>query len=184
MEHPLHLAVAKSFLEITKPWWHLGVKLDEACMDKTPLKGQHLPFFLSVNPSNPTKITNVDLMIVKENKTVKLVCEIEESDITPIRTFGKVFTAAAAIMCRINDKDKSRFDVDKKGIFIQVLNKDIPDGSKKEIQGTKLEEAINDILWAGNSWIKEYHLIYGKPDCFKLGNHGYNEIEKILTAMK
>ena len=69
--------------------------MDEACVVRPTTKVlQHLPFFLPGKVGNETEITNVDIMVVKNDKRVKLVCEIEESDISPVRTYGKIFTAA------------------------------------------------------------------------------------------
>ncbi|MCX6250553.1 MAG: hypothetical protein NTX61_07370 [Bacteroidetes bacterium] len=181
MAHLLHEEVAKAFESIA-PKHGLIVQLDEACVDRTSGKIlQHLPFFLSVNAHNDTEITNVDLMLSKNDK-VKLVCEIEESDISPVRTYGKAFTAATAIMCQL--VDDTRYDVDKNGVFIQVLsNHKLPVGSNKQQQGVNIEVAINDLLRYGGSWIKKYYLIYGDVNDFKPGNRGYVEIEKIVKLL-
>ncbi len=185
-KHVLHKKVGDTFKTILENKAGLTVKLDNAC-GENPGGKKNLPFFLSVNAGNDTEITNVDIIVLKQKEkckveTVKLVCEIEESDITPIRTFGKVFTAATSIMCKLNDETK--YDVDKKGIFIQILsNKDLKEKSKKAFQGANIEDAINDIFKSNGSWIKEYHLIYGDVDDFDKDRVGYTMIENIVNAL-
>ena len=126
--------------------------------------------------------TNVDLMMLK-NEKVNLICEIDESDIKPTRIFGKIFTAASAVMCKL--KSGAKYDLDQNGIFIQILSpKALKVGrSRKIIQGQNIEMAINSILKKGGSWIKEYYLIYGDVDYFKPGNNGYINIEKIVKGL-
>lgn len=176
-KHELHLAVGSAFEKITEHLPELKLELDEACDNSTETK-KHLPFFLSDNAHNDTEITNVDLMIVKDNK-VKLICEIEESDVKPIRTFGKVFVAIASISCKL--KDGKKYLVDNDGIFIQVLSKTgLKPNTKKIEQGKNIEKAINAILKSNCSWIKEYHLFYGDGDDFNLKKDGYNFIDDVI----
>ncbi|GEM_PF-3345111 len=179
MIHSLHEQVAKTFESIA-PKHGLIIQLDEACVNKTTgTIFQHLPFFLSINAHNDTEITNVDILVLK-NEKVKLVCEIEESDISPVRIYGKAFTSATAIMCQL--ANNSRYDMDNRGVFIQILSsKQLPAASNKEKQGANIVDAINDLLRYGGSWIKKYYLIYGDVNDFKPRNRGYVEIEKIMN---
>jgi len=177
--HELHKAVGNAFKAIIQPLSEFKLELDEACDDSIATK-KHLPFFLSINAHNDTEITNVDIMLVKDN-SVKLICEIEESDISPNRTYGKVFSAATAIMCRL--KNKTRFDVDKNGIFVQVLSSKslIKKDSKKVNQGKNIEKAINAILKSNCSWIKEYHLFYGEVNDFDFNKNGYIFLRDVIN---
>jgi hypothetical protein len=178
-KHELHIALGNAFKDILELKKDYKVELDEAC-ETDPDKKKHLPFFLSDVAHNDTEITNVDLMVVKD-KTVKVICEIEESDITPIRTYGKVFTTATTLMCQLNDK--TRYKLDKNGIFIQVLSSEkLKDYSKKEKQGENIENAINNLLKSSCSWVKEYHLIYGKIDDFE--DTIFPQLKVILTIAK
>jgi hypothetical protein len=121
-------------------------------------------------------------MIVKGDK-VKLVCEVEESDISPIRTFGKFFSAATSVVYKF--KNGNPKELGKNGIFIQILSskKLKKEKSSKENQGVNIEKTIRGILKSGDFWIKEYHLIYGDEACFKPGGKGYLEIEKIVKTL-
>lgn len=165
--HDLHQAVAKAIDILSAPIDNLEVYFDEACeIDNKPK--MRLPFFLTEEAHNDTEITNVDLMILKGEK-VKLVCEIEESDITPTRTYWKIFSAATAKMCKL--KDNTRYELNDNGVFIQVLSskKLNKENSKKISQGINIEMAINDFLKSQCSWIKEYYLIYGEVNDFSKG---------------
>jgi hypothetical protein len=149
-------------------------------MDANKTK-KHLSFFLSEKGDRATNITNVDLMILKDGK-VKLICEIEESDIKPIRTYGKIFTVATASMCKL--KDNTQYNLDENGVFIQILSsKGLKDSSKKIEQGEKIEKAINSLLQNSSSWLKKYYLIYSVKDRFEEGSQGFIEIEKILKDL-
>jgi len=187
-DHNLHQAVAgavKQIISADPAFSGLKPLYDEAC-GISPR--QHLPFFLSVNKGNDTEITNVDLLILKDHpltkviQTVKLICEIEESDITPVRTYGKIFTAASAIMCQLSDD--TRYDLDKNGVFVQVLsNFGLDENSKKEIQGKNIENAIRAMLKSNCSWIKEYHLIYGDVGDFVKGKLAYHRLDDIIRIL-
>lgn len=179
--HDLHQAVAKAIEIVSDRIADLEVEFDEACEENNKLK-KRLPFFLTNEAHNDTEITNVDLMILKGNK-VKLVCEIEESDITPTRTFGKIFSVASAKMSKL--KDGTRYNLDQNGVFVQVLSskKINKDNSKKISQGFNIEKAINELLNSQCSWIKKYYLIYGDVNSFNEGNDGFLKIEKIIKSL-
>ena len=180
IKHDLHNEVARCFEEIIKTKsTMILVEKDHACGGN-----KNLPFFLTDEARNDTEITNVDVMIVNTTKkTVKLICEIEESDIKPIRTFGKVFVVIASKMCKLKCGEK--YLTDENGIFIQVLsNRGLKkDLSKKPKQGANIEKSINTIIKSNGSWIKEYHLIYGEVGEFIPGKVGYREIEKIIRNL-
>jgi len=58
--------------------------------------GEHtLPLFCSEERSYATRYACVDLLILKEQK-VKVIMEIEESNVKPIHIFGKFLTSAMA----------------------------------------------------------------------------------------
>jgi hypothetical protein len=179
--HELHKKVGNAFCAILSNLTSYKLELDEAC-DNNVNKKKHLPFFISHTTGNDTEISNVDLIVVKDQKA-KIICEIEESDITPVRIFGKIFTTATAKMCKL--KDGTIYKLDDHGIFIQVLSskKLNKDHSKKKQQGENIQKAINAILKSNGAWIKEYHLIYGDVDDFKVGNDGYKRIVEIIIKI-
>jgi hypothetical protein len=180
--HPLHIKVAEVIVSITEKHG-LKVLLDEACIDRKSSKIlQHLPFFLSDEAHNDTEVTNVDILVLKGDD-VRLICEIEESDISPIRTFGKVFSAASSTFYKLkNGKTKK---VGNDGIFIQILSskKLKKEKTSKPYQGKNIETAVNEKLSKCNFWIKKYHLTYLNEDDFFEKNERCLEFEGIIKSL-
>ncbi len=179
MTHLLHRKVADciEFLIANDP--SLSIIKDPACGGST-----NIPFFLSDEIGNDTEITNVDFIVVKNDTTIRLVCEIEESDITPIRSFGKVFTIAISKFYKL--KQVKKCELDQQAIFLQVLSSaKLKAKSKKQKQGQKASQAINAFLQTCKStWINEYHLIYGNVSEFDVKNGSkLNDLQKIVSRL-
>jgi hypothetical protein len=178
IKHTLHLEVAEAITGIIKTKkLPLECKLDEACGGR-----QHLPFFLTFRPSRESAVSNVDLMVLKDDK-IKLVCEIEESGFNPTKIFGKIFTTASAKVCRL--VGKKYIELDDDAVFLQVIsNSSFKEDSQKEDQGEIIENEIYHKLKLYNSWIKSYRLIFGnEKDFVKSGRAGYDEIERIIKSL-
>ncbi|MGA2297945.1 MAG: hypothetical protein ABSG15_10395 [FCB group bacterium] len=179
-KHIFHEIIGNVFKEILNN--STDLYLDPAC------GGEHrLPFYISVNANRSTCVSNVDLILVKD-EIVKLVCEIEESGFIPTKIYGKVFSTASALLCKL--KGIKRFDVDKKGIFLHIISKNNIDknlvngkNTNKFNQFIWVEESIQDILIRANLWIKEYYLIFGDENYFKNGEKGYNDLQKIINII-
>ncbi|AGK61218.1 hypothetical protein Asulf_01221 [Archaeoglobus sulfaticallidus PM70-1] len=106
---------------------------------------QHIPLFCNDSKSRRTKYCNVDLLILKDYK-VKVIIEIEESDITPVRVCGK-FLVSALSEYFIHDR-YGIVEMDNSVLFTQIL-----DSSKLEIDRTSkleqfrnIEKSIKDII--------------------------------------
>jgi hypothetical protein len=177
MSHLLHKKVADCIESLISQNPHLSIIKDPACGGSN-----NIPFFLSEEAHNDTEITNVDFIVVKAGK-IRLVCEIEESDITPIRTFGKVFTVVGAEFCKL--KDGTNYALDPGAIFLQVLSSaKLKPMTKKRDQGDNIKEAVNKIIQSNkNSWIKKYHLIYGDLNDFNLGSENYIQLQNIVNKL-
>ena len=177
MSHLLHEKVAECVEALISQNPDLSIIKDPACGGSC-----NIPFFMSKDAHNDTEITNVDFIVVKEGK-IRLVCEIEESDITPIRTFGKVFTVVGASCYKLNGKPPITLDAG--GIFLQVLSKaNLKLSSKKESQGENIEKAINKIIQSNkNSWIQDYKLVYGDINDFNLGSKICNSLHEIVNNL-
>jgi len=177
MSHLLHKKVADCVESLISQNPDLSIIKDPACGGSN-----NIPFFLSEDAHNDTEITNVDFIVVKAGK-IRLVCEIEESDKTPIRTFGKVFTVVGASYYKLNGKMTTTLDTG--GIFLQILSSaKLKPFSKKEKQGIKIKEAVNKIIKSNkNSWIKDYCLIYGDLNDFNFGSQICNQLQNIVNKL-
>jgi hypothetical protein len=128
------------------------------------------------------------MMIVKD-KEVKFVCEIEESGFHPTKIFGKVFSTASAEVCQLRGKDI--YTLDDHGVFVQIMSSDKvleklinPQNSKKIEQGDLIQIEIGNFLSNNpNSWIKQYRLLYGKVEDFKVGGKCYKELVNIINQL-
>ena len=124
-----------------------SVKRDKACGGK-----QYVPLYGSLRASNEAKYCNVDMLILKGNK-IKVIIEIEESDIKPVHVFGK-FLASASSLCYIYDK--KTYGMDKSVSFIQIIDiSGLPDKNSKRNQCKNIESSIKKI----ESKITDYRLI-------------------------
>ncbi len=158
MNHKLHLKVAHEIINSINDN-KIEIIRDEACGGE-----QHIPLFYSSEKARKTEFSNPDIMILKENK-IKIVIEIEESNILPNHIFGK-FLSLVLVNYYIHNNNENLPIVKSDDVyFIQVLSKKrLKQKSKKIEQGKIIEESINKILPIGNSNIKEYRLFYLNED--------------------
>lgn len=185
LKHSFHIKIAEVIDKIiTKNAFSLNVLKDGACGGKN-----YLSFFLSDDPSRASQISQVDLIILKNNK-IKLICEIEESGFNPTKIFGKIFVTASAKVFRMNNDNAHKYyEFDENVIFLQIIdNKSFKNSSKKEMQGHLIENEINNKLIFYNSFIKKYRLLYGNEINLSQKNsekiidvNFYEDIESIIT---
>lgn len=84
-EHGLHAVVGEL---ISKAGLSGDVLADSAC------GGSHrIPLFCLSESSTKTELCNVDMLIARSGK-VKVIVEIEESNVTPIQICGKLLASA------------------------------------------------------------------------------------------
>lgn len=83
--HPLHKKIAEKIESVIVP---RSLIRDEACGGK-----QRVPLFYDTKKSRETEYCNVDLLVLKENK-IKVIIEIEESNVKPTQVCGKFLTSA------------------------------------------------------------------------------------------
>jgi hypothetical protein len=183
--HMLHKQVAETIFKVgAKHSYNVIVDTDCIFPNYNGI-AQHLPFFISYRPARESEVSNVDIVLIKDEK-IKLVCEIEESGYIPTKIFGKLFSTASAKICRLKNSTKHKYyELDDNSVFIQVISTTgLDELSLKEKQGQLIENEINNNLKTINSWIKKYRLIYGDvKDFVKQGRVGYDEIERIINAL-
>ena len=135
MRHPLHDQVGKEFEMFFQNKTEFDLLLDPACGgDQNP------PFFIGHKKSNKTEFTNVDILVAKE-KQIKLICEIDESNVKPGHIFGKLLSLLSTDTCIL--KEDSRYTFCENLVFIQVLsNEKLKEHSRKEEQWGVIASSI------------------------------------------
>lgn len=131
------------------------VLLDRACGGK-----QNIPLFFSRKKSRAIEICNVDILVLKSDR-IKVIFEIEETDMKPTQICGKFLTSSLASY--YITRNNKAYGMDKSLLFIQILDmsKIKKDKTSKIGQWMNIEKAIKDILPIKNSNIDNYKLIYG-----------------------
>ena len=135
VEHPLHKEIGK---RIFKSFGD-NVLMDSACGG-----GHRLPLFCKEPKSRETQFCNVDMLILKDKK-VKVIVEIDESDIKPTQVCGKFLTSA---LSQFYIYDSERYPIDDSVMFIQILDSSkLKESKTRKLEQFKyLEKAINEIL--------------------------------------
>jgi hypothetical protein len=145
---------------------------------------QNIPLFGADYKSNETEYCDVDLLIIKNNK-VRVIIEIEESDIKPTQICGKFLTSAISSHYIHNYKPEGKKNneiiaIGNPVFFVQVLdssNLKINKTSKIE-QGENLEKSIRTFLSLVTDRV-QYKLIY----CNAHDSENFN-CEKIVKPIK
>lgn len=178
-KHPLHLIIGNLANEIVKSRGQYKVVRDSACIEKN---GHNLPLFYKREKSAATNFTNVDILILDENKkTIKVIIEIEESNVKPLHIFGKVFAAAS---CSHYFYGKDEYEMDDKILFVQVLLSDLNSKSKKPEQWMYVENSIKNILPVQRNKFQNYKLLFGDTESFQKGGKKEEElVSSILGFM-
>lgn len=158
MAHPLHEMIGRYLTDTNFP--SCKVLKDPACGGK-----QHLPLFASSKKSNKTEYCNVDALIVKNNQ-IRVIIEIEESDVKPTQICGKFLTSALSsyfIHETYNDVPIAIVDA----LFIQILDTEgLKCATSKIKQWLNLEASIQSLLPLRNSAIAKYTLFWRDKEGF------------------
>ena len=150
--HSMHEAIGDIFKNALPP--NYSLIRDKACGGN-----QRIPLFYIAKKSRGTEYCNVDLLILKENK-IRIVVEIEESNVKPTQICGKFLTSALADCYIHNSKSNEPIEMDESVTFIQIVDasKLVKDRTSKFKQWKTLEESINRIIPLKNSKITKYRL--------------------------
>ena len=159
-EHPLHKIVGECIG--SHKFRNCKIIKDLACGGL-----QNVPLFCSEVKSNKTEYCNVDLLILKNNK-VRVIIEIEETDITPIKICGKFLTSALSCYFIHESENNIPVGMSDSASFIQILNTArLKAGGVKPNQWKNLEESIRNTLPIKGSKIRKYKLLHGNVSDFK-----------------
>lgn len=128
---------------------------------------QHIPLFFSEDKSRGTEYCDVDLLVLKNGK-IRIIVEIEETNIRPTQICGKLLTAALARYYIHETMNYKLVGMHDSVTFIQILNSSKLKAQKtsKFTQGKNLEHSINNILPVKESKITDYRLFYGNRSYF------------------
>ena len=182
--HLLHENICNSIYNLKKTGYEIYV--DTACGQSHPVLSttkQNLPFFFDGAHSNATEITNVDLIITKDDKIV-LICEIEESAHKPIHIYGKFFSLLSSQYGKvIINKTAKKLDFSDKIIFLQVVSEEnLPQGSSKPKQWENIEKSIQSMISSHFPKFK-YYLLHGRINDFSLRSRNHGELIYIMNQL-
>ncbi len=152
VNHPLHVKVT-DMVEKALP------KSCKLVRDKACGGNQRIPLFLSKEKSRKTELCNVDLLVLKDNK-VRLIVEIEESDVKPTQVCGKFLCSALSRYYIHEAEGDNPVEMDKDVVFLQVVcTSGLKRGNSKIEQWRRLESSIRETLPLKNSSITEYRIL-------------------------
>ncbi|MGB4655540.1 MAG: hypothetical protein ACOXZ9_08380 [Bacteroidales bacterium] len=154
--HPLHHEIGKHLVNELKNFDNIKVVRDPACGGE-----QHIPLFLKEEKTSDNRLCQVDLMILKNNE-IRVIMEIEESNIKPTQILGKLF-ASTISKYYIHKTEKNIINMADDVCFIQVLDtKVLKEQTKKIEQWKNIEKTIKNVLKKLNYPVKTYKIFYGK----------------------
>lgn len=159
MAHPLHEVIGNYLTGITFP--SCKVLKDPACGGQ-----QNLPLFVALPKSNKTEYCNVDALIVKNNR-IRVIIEIEESDVKPTQICGKFLSSALSSYFIHKAYYNEPIEI-VDALFLQILDTTgLKRATSKIKQWMNLENSIKSLLPLRKSSIIEYKLLWGDSKNFQ-----------------
>jgi hypothetical protein len=151
--HSTHETIG-DILERSLPLNYTLIK-DVACGGR-----QRIPLFCTAEKSRETEYCNVDLLVLKGGE-IKMIVEIEESDVKPTQICGKFLTSALAKYYIHDSSGNKPVEMGNTVTFIQIVDTSnlVKDRTSKFKQWKLLEKSINGILPLENSRIASYKLM-------------------------
>lgn len=120
-ENILHKKVGKIFQGLVSKYTNLKLIQDPACQEKQQGVQQRIPLFCSEEKSRENEFCNVDMLVLKEGK-IKMIVEIEESNVKPTQVCGKFLTSALSKYYIHETQNNQPIEMDEKVTFIQILD--------------------------------------------------------------
>lgn len=143
---------------------------------------QHIPLFCSKEKSNATSYCNVDLLVIKDG-TIRIIVEIEESNVKLNQVCGKFLTSALAQYYIHESENDIPIEMHDSVIFIQILDTSNlkEDETSKFKQWGNLEKSIKAILPIKGSKIRKYRIFHGDKSYFEKNHNNdlVNYIKKL-----
>jgi hypothetical protein len=170
--HPLHKAIGELIAQNIPGYCQ--VIRDLACGGN-----QYIPFYSYPEKSRKATYCNVDMAILK-NGQIKVIIEIEESDVKPLHVIGKFFSSALSPYHF--DRSKNSISRMKCGVlFVQILDisKINKEKSVKPYQWRNIEKSINKIIPKLGMHIIGYKMYVGNKNNF-LGYEG----KKLMNCLR
>lgn len=123
------------------------VLADSAC------GGRHrLPLYCNAK-SLKTELCNVDMLILQSN-SVRVILEIEESNVKPVQIFGKFL--ASALSTHYIYRNTPPAPMAESVLFIQILDRSkLKEGTKKIEQWENIEKLIQNMISFRNTKISQ-----------------------------
>ncbi len=146
---PLHRRVGGLLTEWCAP---AHLVLDTAC------GGDHrVPLFMGDQKGFENKVCDVDALIVRDRQ-VRIIVEIEESNIKPTQICGKFLTSALASFYSYRDRKCALREV----TFVQVLSSAAldPERTRKRLQAEQIAGRLQEFCRAEPNPISEYMLVW------------------------
>ena len=177
-QHPLHKVIGEIIQESEFP--NCTVIKDLACGGK-----QNISLFCIDKKSNKTEYCNLDLLILKDNR-IRVIVEIEESDITPTKIFGKFLTSALSSHFIHRTQNDVPVGMGNSVSFIQILDTSRlkEDKTAKLGQWQYIENSIKSIVPVKNSKINDYKIFFGDISNFGDENRRKEIIDYVRKALK
>ena len=153
--HPLHKQITNIIENIIQDEKYLPYKIIKSseCGGK-----QKIPLYCSKEKGNGTKYCNVDLLILKDNK-IKILIEIEESDIKPIQICGKFLASALSSYYIHKSENNEIIEMGDSVTLIQIIDAStLKKNTSKVEQCINLEKSIQNIIPIKESNIDKYKL--------------------------
>jgi hypothetical protein len=173
--NPLHHAIGDMLGSMLTDQKDIALLKDPACGGN-----QRIPLFCSKKRSRETEYCNVDLAIIKNNK-VRVILEIEESNVKPTQVCGKFLTSALSHYYTHGSSNGKPLKLGSKAAFIQILdNSKLKLDSRKVKQWTTLERSIQSMLPIKGSSITRYKLMHTS---INEANDKKSKFNKQLTSM-
>lgn len=174
--HELHFAIGELLKNIKLP--QTQVLLDGACGGH-----RHIRLYGEEPPTGGTCLVWVDAAIVLAGE-IRIVLEIEESNIRPLNFCGKFLATA---LSHYHNGPYGRFPIASEVLFIQIFEKrQNSEGWSKYKQCLYLEREIKERILTGQTRIKDYSFHYGTVEEFRSPEHRealLNEIFDFLARV-
>jgi len=159
MKHRFHKIIGGIFNDMGLAKNKFKIVMDKSCGGEHNHKNS---LYNAPHRSNGNRFSDVDILILAEGK-VKVIIEIEESNVKPIHLFGKFLAGAMSSYYIHSTRDDSPAEFADGVLFLQLLNSSGLSGeiNTKYKQWENIKQAIQAVIASGGTKVGRYELIYG-----------------------